>query len=297
MPTPNWGPQSGVPMDEATFDAYVVSNPPGAAATPAREVTSNPMDTLMGASRAAGGGSYDPHDPMNAAPGAGVGAQGARHWESFFADGPASVQMPTFQTANQDQARQQQQQVIQDLQRAAMGDPSSRAQQGLRDAYGGATSQQSSLGSTMRGQDAGAAMRGIQAGQQGIQRGFAGDQQQLQLQEQLAAQQMLAQVLSQQQGQDINQAQGMAQGINQGNAMDEAMRQFYTQGRLESGLGRENRVAQGNRAALGIAQGYGDLAQTGINGAVGAGAGLLGTLGTMGNKKSSQQTIDDAFYG
>lgn len=296
MPTPNWGPQNGVPMDQATFDAYVVANPPGASADPSRPVNGNTTGSIMGGSSAAGGASYDPNNPLYMSAGGGPGAQGASWWEQFYGRGPASVQMPGFQTGNQDQARLRQQQVIQDLQRASLGDPNSQAQQQLQQAYGSAQSQQSSLGSTMRGQSAGAAMRGVQAGQQGIQRGLAGDQQMLQLQEQQAAQAMLAQLLAQQQGQDITQAQGMASGVNQGNAANEAMRQFYTEGQLTAGLNREGRTRDERLARLGINQGYGDLAQAGATNLTNAGAGLLGSFATTGGgKKTSQQTIDDAF--
>jgi hypothetical protein len=265
-------------MDEATFDAYVVANPPGAPNAQGLYGTSAPPPRPAGMPMA-GGAPNAATDP----------------WNSFFMAGPTSVQMPTFQTANQDQARTRQQQVIQDLQRAAMGDPNSRAQQGLREAYGAANSQQSSLGSTMRGQSAGAAMRGVQQGQQGLHRNMVGDQQMLQLQEQQAAQQMLAQLLSQQQGQDIAQAQGMAQGVNQGNAMDEAMRQFYAQ--QGSGLNQEQGQIgmERNAAQLGF-----DLeGRNTTNRLLRQGAGALATAfatgSSQGGGKSSQQTIDNAF--
>jgi hypothetical protein len=207
--------------------------------------------------------------------------------------------MPGFQTANQDQARLQQQQVIQDLQRQAAGDPNSLAQQQLQQGYGAAQAQQSSLGSTMRGQSAGAAMRSVQAGQQGIQRGLAGDQQMLQAQEQQAAQAMLAQLLAQQQGQDITQATGMAQGVNQGGALNEAMKQFYAQQGLELGLGREQRDKERQLTSLGLDQGYANLTKVAADRVVQAGAGLFGNLATSGGSgpRSSQQTIDDAFNG
>ena len=265
-------------MDQATFDAYVSSNPPG---TATNNIYGNAQVGANSAKDPYSTGGKDPYgQPVSPTQAANAGA---KHWENFYNQGPASVDMPTYQTGNQDQARTRQQQVIQDLQRAAAGDPNSRAQQALMGSYGSAEAQQSSLGSTMRGQSAGAAMRGIQSGQQGIQRGLAGDQQMLQVQEQQAAQQQLAQMLSQQQGQDITQATGMAQGVNQGNAMNEAMRQFYTQGGLEAGLARENLNAVNNRASLGVDQQYGDLAMAGAKNAVNAGAGLLQGLSTIGS--------------
>lgn len=205
------------------------------------------------------------------------------YWSDWFRRNAQNAQSRSnpYQTGNQDQARLQQQQVIQDLQRAARGDPNSLAQQQLAQGYGDARSQQSSLGSTMRGQSAGAAMRGISAGQQGIQRGYAGDQQLLQIQEQQAAQAMLAQLLAQQHGQDISQAQGMAQGALGAQGLDDNMRQFYTQ----SGIGADvaaNQIAQERaRAKLGF-----DLESQNLNNIlnqrlVGMAQGATGTLASM----------------
>jgi len=223
---------------------------------------------------------------------------GAKWWEDFYGKGPNSVDLPTFQTANQDQARLQQQQVIQDLQRQAAGDPNSQAQQQLQQGYGAAQAQQASLGSTMRGQSAGAAMRGVQAGQQGIQRGLAGDQQMLQVQEQQAAQQMLAQMLAQQQGQDITQATGMAQGINQGNGLNQDMQNFYTQNGLQTSLAREQRGREARLGSMGVDQAYADLATQAANQATQAVAGITGTFATFGNdNRTGPQKIDDAFNG
>lgn len=269
MPTPNWGPQAGTPMDQATFDAYVASNPPGVA-------TNN---VYWG----------------GASPSGGAAAPTPDYWSQFYLNGPASVQMPQFQTANQDQARAQQQQVIQDLQRQAMGDPNSRAQQQLRQGYGAAQAQQASLGSTMRGQSAGAAMRGVQAGQQGIQRGLAGDQQMLQLQEQQAAQQMLAQLLAQQQGQDITQAQGTANAALGAQSLDEAMRQFYAQQGSRYNVEQGQIQGERGRAQLGFDLEGADITNRLIRQGVNAAATGLATW--AGQPKSSQQTIDDAFNG
>jgi len=113
----------------------------------------------------------------------------APSWTDFYrqqVDRNTQFRNP-YSYINQQQARDQQMQVIQDLQRQAAGDMNSLAQQQLRAGYGQAQAQQSSLGSSMRGQGAGAAMRGIQQGQAGIQRGFAGDQQMLKLQDPAAA--------------------------------------------------------------------------------------------------------------
>jgi hypothetical protein len=147
----------------------------------------------------------------------------------------------------------------------------------------------------MRGQSAGAAMRGIQQGQQGIQRGFAGDQQMLMQQEQQAAQALLAQMLQQQQGQDIGQAQGMAGVTNQTNALDDAMRQFYTG--AGAGLSAEQGQIEAERNAA--KHGF-DLETQAITdrmmgrGAQAAATGLA-TLSNMDWRSESQRKIDDAF--
>lgn len=214
------------------------------------------------------------------------------YWRNFYMQqygkGPRSP--VAFQTGNQDQARLEQQRVIQDLQRSAAGDMNSQAQQQLAGSYGDARAQQSSLGSTMRGQSAGAAMRGIQQGQGDIQRGFAGDQQMLKLQEQQAAQAMLAQMLAQQQGQDITQAQGMAQGTLGSQGLDDALKQFYLGGALNmdlQGTERDNQVA---RARMGFQDQMTALTQQMLKSGTAAGAGALGTLGTMDTSGGPQHS-------
>lgn len=179
----------------------------------------------------------------------------SRAWSDYFKQQvSAQGQRPAvgFQTTNQDQARLEQQKVIQALQQQARGDLNSLAQQQLQQGYGQARAQQSSLGSTMRGQGAGAAMRGIQQGQQGIQRGFAGDQQMLMLQEQQAAQALLAQMLQQQQGQDIAQAGGMAQGALGSQGLDDAMRQFYFGSGIATDVANQQIQGERGRATLGF---------------------------------------------
>ncbi len=296
MPTPNWGPQAGTPMDQATFDAYVASNPPGTATNGIYGPPQSGLNSQRDPFSTGGSDIYGQQQSDRAAADA-----GARWWEQFYSNGPASVQMPQYQTSNQDQARAQQQQVIQDLQRQAMGDPNSRAQQQLQQGYGQAQAQQASLGSTMRGQSAGASMRGIQAGQQGIQRGLAGDQQMLQLQEQQAAQQMLAQLLAQQQGQDISQAQGTASTTLGGNEMNQAMQQFYSQQGLNAGLNREQTDWERVLAQYGFDLENQNIAKSLIDKGIQTAGTLAGTAASVwgggSQPRTSQQTIDDAFNG
>lgn len=210
------------------------------------------------------------------------------YWYDYFQQ-QAGVPAPTpvFNTTNQDQARTQQMQVIQDLQRAAVGDPNSMAQRQLRDAYAGAQSQQSSLGSTMRGQSAGAAMRGIQQGQQALQRQLPGDAQMLQIQEQQAAQAMLAQLLAQQQAQDITQAQGMANTTLGGQAIDDQMRDFYLNGMLGADIGATERQNTITRAQLGFQDDMAALRDQMIkNGMQAAGTGISTASNYFGNSGS-----------
>lgn len=225
-------------------------------------------------------------------------AGGRFDWSQFLLRGPAAVSPVQFQTGNQDQARLEQQRVMQMLQAQAAGDPNSQAQQQLANAYGAAQSQQSSLGSTMRGQSAGAAQRGIQQGQQQIQRGLPGDQQMLMLQEQQAAQSMLAQLLAQQQQQDIAQAQGMANTGLSAQQLDEALRQFYAQQGLGFDIEQGQIGAERNAGKLGFDLQGKDITNRFINQGIQAGGTALATGATAyGQPRSSQQIIDDAFNG
>ena len=286
MPTPNWGPQNGVPMDDATFDAYVAANPPGSAG--ADGIYRN---TLTGQDANAAGLAIAPLLNQNR----------VKDWSQQAINGPPQTFASGYQTGNQDQARLQQMQVIQDLQRQAAGDPNSLAQQQLQQGYGAAQSQQSSLGSTMRGQSAGAASRSTMAGPQGIQRGYAGDQQMLQAQEQQAAQAMLAQLLAQQQGQDINQAQGSASASLSADGLNDAMKQFYMSTGVAGDTSSLQTLNDFNRARYGFdleaQKVQDDIQRRAITGATTGGMAALSAFGGSSPKKSSQQVVDEAFDG
>ena len=278
---PNWGPSAGQPVPDEQWGAYMQANPPPANASfsagPAAQPQGSTGATLGAPMQLSG----DQLDYLLYNRPAEQGLQGTG-WDGFFADMAAGrgghVNMPQFQTGNSDQDRLQQQQVIQDLQRQAAGDPNSLAQQQLSQGYGAAQAQQSSLGSTMRGQSAGAAMRGVQAGQQGIQRGYAGDQQMLQQQEQQAAQAMLAQLLAQQHGQDVNQATGMANTTLQGNSLQDAMRQFYVGGNIKQALGNYQYGNEFNLAKLGMDLDSKDIRDEQNRKIAGAGATAAATI-------------------
>lgn len=200
-------------------------------------------------------------------------------------------------------ARWYQNQVIQALQRQAAGDPNSQAQQQLRQSLANAQAQQASLGSTMRGQGAGAAMRSIRAGQQGIQRGGAGEAQMLQLQEQEAARQMLAQLLAQQQGLDIQGAQNAAaMGLGQTElGMNREL--FGSSQALNNAIAEADRMNQLGRARAGFSDAEKNLlrgyTQAGMN-AVATGAGAYANMNKssgsgyrQGNGQDSIAPLED----
>jgi hypothetical protein len=281
-------------MDQATFDAYVVANPPGAATNglfgnPAigRNATRSPFST----------GSRDIYGQQQSQVDA--AAAGAKHWENFFNNGPASVTPTAFDASNADQARGWQQQLMQDLQRQAAGDPNSRAQQSLTQGYGAARAGQSALGSGLHGTGGGAGLRAGVLGAGNVQRNYAGDQQILMTQEQQAAQALLAQQLAAQRGQDAQQAQGVATNTLGNQALTNAMNQFYSTQGLQSGLNREQTSFDRIRTNLGL-----DLENANFaNRVSGMGVQALGTAGATaasfagGKKKTSQQAADDAFDG
>ena len=187
-------------------------------------------------------------------------------------------------------ARWYQNQVIQALQRQAAGDMNSQAQQQLRDSFQRARAQQASLGSTMRGQSAGAAMRSIQAGQQGISRGQTGEEQMLKLQEQEAARAMLAQLLAQQQGLDIRQA-GIGSDYRLGDA---SLSDIGLRGGLSDTfaqmMNQSNYDITGRNIRSGLAaddaQRRGQQIQQGID----TGAGALATLASVWKKQNTQDS-------
>lgn len=278
---PNWGPSAGQPVPDDQWQAYTQANPPPEGASFVADTAAQPQ----GAERATLGG----------APGARSGVSKAyNYWElpgqeallsSISQQAQSQNRLPTgmgreafIQNA---QARAEQQRVIQELQRQAAGDMGSLAQQQLAQFYGQARAQQSSLGSTMRGQGAGAAMRGIQQGQAGIQRSLPGEQQMLMLQEQQAAQALLAQMLQQQREQDIGFSGAQASALlgSQGN-LDEMMRAY---GQLETSLlkGNQGAALDSIRAEMGLDPAQRALTNQYLQALSSAGSAAMGTLSGM----------------
>lgn len=220
-------------------------------------------------------------------------------WGNYFAQGADAVRPPvTFDTANADASRAWQTQMIQSLQRAAAGDPKSRAQQSLLQGYADARAGQSALGSATRGTGGAAGLRQGIMGGGNVQRGYAGDSAMLMNQEQTAAQALLAQQLAAQRQADMAQAQGAANNVLGNQGLDNAMRQFYEGQGLQYGLEQTQLGADRGRARLGFDLEAADTANRMLNRGVQAGATALATASKgWGKPKSSQQAIDDAFNG
>ena len=160
-------------------------------------------------------------------------------WSNYFSQGasggpPAQV---GYDTTNADAARGWQQELMQDLQRQAAGDPNSRAQQSLAQGYGAARAGQSAIGSSARGTGGAAGLRAGAMGAGNVQRGYVGDQQMLLQQEKLSAQALLAQQLAQQRGQDAMQAGDMAATAQGNQSLNDAMARFYTGGGIQGAQG------------------------------------------------------------
>ncbi len=215
-----------------------------------------------------------------------MGVQGDQDWHKYFSNGMSAspLAMPGFNGGLANNDRIQQQRVIQELQAQASGNMNSQAQQQLGQGYQQARAQQSSLGSSIRGQSAGAAQRGIMQGQQGLQRGFAGDQQMLKLQEQQAAQQALQQMLAQQYGQDISQAGYAGKGALEGRELNELMKQFYTSGAVGMSIADSQYGSDYRRAEAGMDLDEREIRDGQINKLLGASAtGLATTASVLGN--------------
>lgn len=304
--TITWGPAKGQQMTPEQAAAYNQQYPASDAEYAQYQQANGLSNVSIAAAQPQGSTGAtlgpavaDPKAAFDATKNASVLGNGDPTWNSFFqrASGAPSMQMPGLNAGLANNDRLQQQRVIQELQAQAAGNMNSQAQQQLGQGYQQARAQQSSLGSSIRGQSAGAAQRGIMQGQQGLQRGFAGDQQMLKLQEQQAAQQALQQLLAQQYGQDVNQANMMTQGNLQGQALNQAMREFYQ----NSGLDRDLSMGQLRNEELSANAGFdlerGDLTRRNVDRGVNAASTGLATLAQLGvNQRTPQeQKIEDAF--
>lgn len=261
-------------MDAATFDAYVANNPA-------------PGTTIGGVTW---GG---------AVPGSGTGGPNKPNdfWGNFFSAGAGNTRAPIgLDTTNADQARGWQQNLMQDLQRRAAGDPNSRAQQSLTQGYADARAGQSALGSSMRGTGGGAGLRAGVQGAGNVQRGYAGDQQMLMTQEKQGAQALLAQQLAQMRGQDAGQAGMAAQNMMGNQGLDDAMSQFYTSQGIGHDIAGTQRAVDLGRASLGISDARNEIGREGAKDLAQAGATGLATIsrfaGSGGNKGGGYRQVD-----
>lgn len=209
------------------------------------------------------------------------GAQmGPDQWANFYAQnafGQGNIQTPGFNTTNQDQARAEQARVIQALQAQAAGSMNTLGQQQLAQGFQQAGQQQRSLGSSIRGAGGGAGLRAGATGAADVQRGLAGEQQMLKLQEQQAAQAMLAQLMAQQHAQDVGLAGSMAQGALSGQELNQQMEQFYGSGLTGNMLSNYQRESDLARARLGFDLGARDLADRQRNQMLQMGGAAIGT--------------------
>lgn len=217
--------------------------------------------------------------------------------------GEQEARTRTSLEANERAARAWQDQFLQGLQRQASGDPNSRAQQALSQAYGQASQGQQSLGSGLRGTGGGA---GLRAGQQGagqVQRTYAGDSSMLMNKEQQAAQALMSQILQQQRGQDTQGASSQAATTLRGTELDNAMTQFLGTQQYNQMLANSGFDIDSVNLQLGINRDNAASFQNMFNRAVQAGGTVLTTIADSEKEarkekdKSSQESIDDAFNG
>jgi len=222
-------------------------------------------------------------------------------WTGLYAQnafGGGNLQMSGFNTANQDQARTEQARVIQALQAQAAGNMNTLGQQQLTQGFQRAGQQQQSLGSSIRGTGGGAGLRAGAMGAADVQRGLAGEQQMLKLQEQQAAQAMLAQLMAQQHAQDVGLAGSMAQGALAGQGLNQDMERFYGSGLTEQMLGGYQRAFDLERARAGYdleardteARNMARLAQAGATGA--AALSRMGSNGNSGQQPTGYRQVD-----
>lgn len=211
---------------------------------------------------------------------AGGAQMGPDQWANFYAQnafGQGNMRMPGLDVTNQNQARNEQAKVIQALQAQAAGNMDTLGQQQLTQGFQRAGQQQQSLGSSIRGAGGGAGLRAGATGAADVQRGLAGEQQMLKLQEQQAAQAMLAQLMAQQHAQDVGLAGSMAQGALSGQELNRQMEQFYGSGLTGNMLSNYQRESDLARARLGFDLGARDLADRQRNQMLQMGGAAIGT--------------------
>lgn len=226
-------------------------------------------------------------DPL--ANGIGYDTNGSsRYWQQWLADQRNKQRNnPTYDTTNQNQDRNNQNNLIQQLQGLASGDPNSAAQQQLRGAYQASQAQQNAL--ALSGREGTAGSRGMQATMNNAAsaQGQAVDSHMLMLQEQAAAQAALAQVYAAQQNGDIADANNAAQTNIRNSAANDAMSQFYGQFGVNGSTGDYQRQADAMLAALGYNLDQQNFQKQFAGMATQAAGGLLSSAGTMWGNSGS----------
>jgi len=217
----------------------------------------NQPDPTFNTNTASGATTFSIGDPIsgitaaNNTPQLGQARQDMDWWQNYFANakGPQDYN-PDFSNANQ--GRGWQQALIQDLYKQASGSMDTNAQHSLASNTQAAEQQQQALGSSIRGAGGGAGLRAGNAGAANVERGLAGQQQQLKVQEQQQGQSALAALLAQQRGMDQSQAQLAAnaalQNQSQRNDWQYGLDQQGTANALES----QQQYMELLAAALGI---------------------------------------------
>lgn len=137
-------------------------------------------------------------------------------------------QMPQFNFGYQDQTRNAQMGLMQQLQAQANGQGPSLAQMQLQRGQESAMANAMAMGASQRGANQAGALRNIGTQQAGIQQGLAADSAQLRMQEQMMAQQQLAGLTGQMRQQDIGASSAQTQFAQQSRQMNDQMVQFYT---------------------------------------------------------------------
>lgn len=197
----------------------------------------------------------------------------------------------------QQQSRAQQQTVIQDLMRAAAGDPNSYAQQQLRSSMANARGGVAALGGAQRGQGAGSGLRGISATQAGVNAAQGAQSALLMQQEQMAAYNQLVQALQQGRQQDMGYDSMMAQQSLAGQGEADRMYQQMLGLGINDTVGRtQNQLGYG-AAKIGVDTAQREMDRNVYQSLLNAGGTAFSTAQQAFAPKSDRQKIEDAFNG
>lgn len=224
-------------------------------------------------------------------------------WQSYFertakAGPQAPVSGDPQLAAWQQESRRRQQTHIQDLMRAAAGDPNSYAQQQLQAGMSRARGGVAAVAGARRGLGAGAGLRGLGATQAGLDAEQGAQSALLLQQERMAAQEALVQALQTGREQDAAfDAMGARQTLAGQSEADRMYQQIVGLGAADT-LGRtQNQLGLG-AAAVGVDTAQRQLDSSMMNSLLGAGASGLSTAADAwqsGQAASNRSAIESAF--